>query len=239
MFAIHIIGKEHGLDLVRFVVAVEKFSEAPGQEHDQLRNLIRRNAKKSLAHTKQIAPSSQAPGADLRGRLQEEGLQVARQFFELIVHAHKLAGVFCGNLAEFLLRPLAVRPPRQHLAVGEGNLDRRITGHHLQSVVRKMKILNDLRPQHAGNVGRGRDPTSGRDLFGHAASAHNFAAFEDQSGQPPAGEICRRGQPVVPSANHNRVVDSLGSRCHLLNDQRSLISFRRHHTLPQHGEKLN
>ena len=100
------------------------------------------------------------------------------------------------------------------MTVGEGNLDRRITGNHAQSVVGQAQFGNHFRAQHAGNVRSGGHAAAGRDLFGHATSANNFPALEHQRGKSGARQVGRSSQSVVAGADYDRVVNVIrGLRC--------------------------
>src|SRR4029077_7525961 len=100
MLAIHIIGKEQGFHLLGLVIMIEKFAETTGQKRNQLRDFSLGNSVEALANTENIGPPAQRGGVNLRRWLQEEGLQISCQLFQLIIDLHKPLGVLCGNLAE-------------------------------------------------------------------------------------------------------------------------------------------
>ena len=137
MLAINVVGKEHGLHFFGLVIVIEKFAQASGQEGNQLRDFVTRNPAEFFSHAKQVGPAAHASGVDLRRRLHEKRLQVARQFFQLVVDLDKSFRILGGNLFEFRFRPFAVGPPGDDVSIGEGNLNRGIAGHHAQSVFRR------------------------------------------------------------------------------------------------------
>ena len=85
--------------------------------------------------------------------------------------------------------PLAVAPPGQHRAVGRDRLERWLRGDHAQTLLVQLEVADDLGPQHARHVGRGRDTAAGRrgriDLLGHAAAAQHVATLEHEGTQGP------------------------------------------------------
>src|SRR5258708_39550560 len=93
MFAIHIVGKEHGLDFFGLVIVIEKFAKASSQEGNELRDFLAGNATKFFAYTEQVGPAAHAFGVDLRRRFHEEWLEVARQLFELVVYLDESFGI--------------------------------------------------------------------------------------------------------------------------------------------------
>ena len=98
-----------------------------------------------------------------------------------------------------------VGPVGQHLAAVQGHLQGRLARHHAQPVPAQVQRPDNLGPQHAGDVGGGRGPAAGRDLLGHAAAADHVPRLDDQRGQAGPGQQRRRGQPVVPGADHDDV----------------------------------
>ena len=110
MLAINVVGQKHGLHLLGFVIVVEKLAQAAGEKRNQLRDFCAGNSAKTLAHAKQIGPSAQACGIDLRRRLQKEGLQIARQLLQLVVHLGKALRVLDGNACGTPPAPAVGRP---------------------------------------------------------------------------------------------------------------------------------
>ncbi len=91
MLAVDIVGQKHRLHFLRFVIVIEKFSQASGKKRNQLRNLSTRNSAKPFASAKQIAPAPQGRRINLRRRLHKKRLQIPRQLFQLIVHLEQTA----------------------------------------------------------------------------------------------------------------------------------------------------
>ena len=177
MFAVDVVRKEHRLYLFGFIILIEKFTQAAGQKRNKLRDFCAGDAPKPLAGAKQIAPSFQARRVDLRRRLHKKRLQVSRQLFQLIVDLHESRCIFGGYLGEFLPRPFTIGPPRNDVAVGKGNLNRRITGNHPQAVIGQPEFRNHLRPKHARDIRSRGDATPRRDLLRHATTPDNVAAL--------------------------------------------------------------
>src|SRR6476661_2892917 len=86
MFAIHVVGKKHGLDLFGLVIVIEKFTETSGEKGNELRDFLAGDAAEFSSHPKQVRPAAHTAGVDFRRRFHEERLQVARQFLELVVY---------------------------------------------------------------------------------------------------------------------------------------------------------
>ena len=141
----------------------------------------------------------------------KEWLQISRQFFQLIVNDHKTRCIFRGDLPELRFCPIPIGPPRNHVSIREGNLNRGIAGDHPQAVIGEMQLCDHLGPQHARNIRSARNPAAGRDFFGHATSANNLASLQHQHGQPAARQIRSRSQPVVAATDHDCVVDGVGT----------------------------
>ena len=206
MLAIHIVGKEHGLDLFGFVVVIEKFAEASGQKGNKLRHFVAGDAAKFLAHAKKIAPAAHGPGIDFRRRLHEEGLQVAREFFQPIIDFDESVRIFRGNLFKFSPGSFAIGPPGNDMAIRKRHLDGGIARNHAQSIIAKAQIRNHFRTQHAGDIRCGGHAAAGSDLFGDATAADDFPPFKHESGEPGAGKISGRGETIVTTADDDRVV---------------------------------
>ena len=206
VLAVHVVGQEQCLDRVRLVVAFQKFTQAAGEERNQLGDLATGNSTKTLTHPQQIRPTLNAAGTDLRRRLQKKRLQVASQLLKPVIHADKCFGVSWGELAELCHGPVPVRPPGHHSPVGEGNLDRRIAGHHAQPMFRQIEVFDHLRPQHAGNIRSGRRAATGGNLFGYATPADNFPALQDQRAEPGSGQIGCGCEPIVTATYHDGVI---------------------------------
>src|SRR5579872_4494740 len=178
---------------------------------------------KTFSETKQIRPTSETARIDLGWRLEEKWLQIARQFLEAIVHPDESLGVFDRELGESRFRALALGPPRDDLAVGKRNLNRRVAWNHAQAVLSELQILNDFRPQHAGYVGSGGHAAAGCDFFRNAATADDLAALENESGKSSPSEISRSRQAVMAATDNNRVVGFWRGRRHEAIDLQSEV----------------
>ena len=182
MFAVHVVGEEKSFHFFRFVIAVEKITQAPGEERNQLRDFRTRDFPKALADLKQAAPAIQRLRIRLGRWLQKKWLQIAGEFLEPVVNADKRLRILRRDFSQLRDHAVPVGPPRNELPVGKGNLQRGITRHHAQAVLAKLQVANDLGPQHARDIRSGRGPASRGDFLGYAAAAHDVAALEHQRG---------------------------------------------------------
>ena len=110
MFAIDIVGQEHGLDLFGFVVVIEELAKTSGEEGNQPRHFVARDAAEFLADAKKIGPAAHGSRIKFGRRLHEEGLQVTRQFFELVIHFDESFRVLGGNFFELRFSAFAIGP---------------------------------------------------------------------------------------------------------------------------------
>ncbi len=100
------------------------------------------------------------------------------------------------------------------MPVGERDLERGIAGDHAESVIGEMKVADNFRAKHAGDVGSGGGAAARSDFFGDTASTDGVAAFEDESGVSGACEIGGSSQAVVASADHDGVVNRVWTAGH-------------------------
>lgn len=161
---------------------------------------------KAFTHSEQVAPAFQSRGVELRRRLEKEWLQIASQFLQLLIDPDESFRIFLGYFRKLLLRSIAVGPPGDHLPIGKGNLDRRITGDHPQAIIGEPQLGNDFRPQHASDVRRSRGAAAGSDFFRDATSAHDVSALKYQGGEPGTREVGSRCESIVTGTDHNGVV---------------------------------
>jgi hypothetical protein len=192
MLAVNVVRQEHRLHLFRFIVVIEKLAEASGEKGNQLRNLRAGDPAEAFPCAKQIAPAVDRRSIDLRRRLHKKRLQIAREFFKLVIDLDKSLCVLRRDLAELCLRTLAVSPPWHHVPIREGNLNRRIAWDHAQTIICQPQLCNHFGPQHARDIRSGRNPASGSNLFGHATSANDFAPLEYKGGKAGPRQICSR-----------------------------------------------
>ena len=195
-------------------MAVEKIAEASGEERNQLRGFFALHSAKSFSDAQEFEPALGAVERRIRRRLQEKRLQIARQFFQLVVHAHEGFRVARRKFAKFRDGAVAIGPPRHHLPIRKRNQQAGIAGHHAQPVRGEIEIANNRGAQHAGDIRSGGSAAARRDFFGDAAAAHNFAAFQNERGKSGARKISGGRQAVVARADDNRII-GLALRRHL------------------------
>ncbi len=212
MLAVNVVRQEHRFHLFGFVIVIEKLSQTPGKKRNQLRNLRARNPAKAFAHAKQVAPAAHRRRINLRRRLHKKRLQITRQLLQLIVDLDKPRRILRGYLSKLRFRPFTIHPPRNHLSIGEGNLNCRIARNHAQPMIGQAEFRNHLRPQHAGNIRSSRHPAARSNLLRHATSADNFTPLQHQRGKSAACQIRGRSQSVVAAADDDRVINKARSR---------------------------
>ena len=177
-----------------------------------MRYLVIGDAPKPLSHTEQVRPPADPVRVDFRRSLKKKWLQIARQLFQLVIDTDKCLSVLCRNLAEFVFRPLTIRPPRNHLSIRKRNLNCRIAGNHPQPKFTQPQIGDHLRPQHACNVGSSRGAAARKDFFRDATTADNFPPLQHQRREAGSRQISGGRQSVVAASDHDRVVDFLRRR---------------------------
>jgi hypothetical protein len=114
-------------------MAIEKFSEASGQEGNELADFIRGDGSKTLANAQKFKQAHYAGRTDLGWRLQKKGLQVVGKFFQLIVYTEKRLGVTLRIFLDFFSSAARVRPPSNDLSVMKGNLQKWVARYHAQT----------------------------------------------------------------------------------------------------------
>ena len=216
MFAIQAVGQDQALQFVGLETAVEELAQRAGQKAHQAADVVARHTAKPPPGFPQLADLAHAAGMQIGRRLEEEGLQVGCEAFQLVLGFKEARHVTRRNTLEFGSHPRLVAPPGNHVAVVEGGLHARIAGDHLQPVSAQFEILDDRRPQHACDV-RGRGNATSRsefgvDFFGHGTSADNVPALEHQYFFPGFREIRGRGQSVVAGADDDDIVLHVGIR---------------------------
>src|ERR1700752_1220553 len=103
MLAVKLFGNEHRLDRVRFVVAIQKLTQAPGEKRHQLGNFAVRDIPEPATQSKKLADARNTLRTDLRRWFQKEWLQVARAFSA----DHRLAQTLwhpCASTSQILRR---------------------------------------------------------------------------------------------------------------------------------------
>ena len=118
------------------------------------------------------------------------------------------------NLAISRARQLRVRPQGERAAVGQRREGRRAAREHLEAVVAQAQVADDLLAEEAVDVGRGRDLEAREGLLGHAGAAHQIPPLQHEHAQPGARQVARGDEPVVPRADHDRVVPAPATRGH-------------------------
>ena len=213
VLAVDVVGKDQGLDLLRFVVAVEEVTEAAGQERDHLGNLKAADAPEAARGPEQLAQAFDAAGPGIRGGLQEERLQVAGQAFQLGVDAYPRLRVLRGDPFDLRHHALALGPPGHDGPVQERHLEIGVAGHHAQAVRSEVEVADHLGPEHARDVGRRGRAAAGGDLLGDAAAAHDLAPLDHEGAEARKGEIGGRGEAVVSGTHHHGVVGAPRHPC--------------------------
>ena len=102
-------------------MAIEKIAEASSEERNQLRGFIALHAAESFPDAHKFQPARGTAACGIGRRLQEKRLQITRQFFQLVVHAHESVCVARRKFAELTDSASAVRPPRHHLPIWKRN----------------------------------------------------------------------------------------------------------------------
>ena len=82
----------------------------------------------------------------------------------------------------------------------------RVERHRAVAEVFEPQVLDHLRLKHRDDVGGARDAAAGPEFLGHAGAAEDVAALQHQHPLPRFGEVRRRGQPVMATADDDRVV---------------------------------
>src|SRR5271154_886931 len=98
MLPVHIICEKHRLDFFGFIMAIEEIAEAAGKERNELPNFLSRHPAKTVPDAQKFPPTLRTAKRRIGRRLEKERLQIAREFFQLIVHAHKGFSVAWRNL---------------------------------------------------------------------------------------------------------------------------------------------
>src|SRR5882757_9712058 len=140
MLARHIICEEHRLDFLGFVMPIEKIAQAGSKKRNKLPDLFRRHPPKTIPDAQQFPPTFSPAKRWIRRRLQKKRLQIAREFFQLIIYAQERSRISWRNLAKFLHGAFAIRPPGHHMPIRKRNNERRVARNHPQSVRRKIEI---------------------------------------------------------------------------------------------------
>jgi hypothetical protein len=81
-----------------------------------------------------------------------------------------------------------------------------------QAALRQTHVAPDRVAQHREHVGAGRRAEPGRELLGVACSAHERAPLEHERTQARPGEVERRDEAVVATADDDRL-SRLGHDC--------------------------
>ena len=203
---VDVVGEHQRLHLLRLVVPIEEVAQAAGQEGDHLRDLVARDAPEARAHTKGLEESRKARGVDVGRRLQEERLEVAGELLEALIDPRESLCVARALARQLRERALPVRPPGHDVAVGERYLQRGIAGHHAETACSETQVSDDLRTEHARNVGSGGGAAPGRHLLRDAAAAQDVAPLEEPDAKATPREIGGGGESVVAPAHHDCVV---------------------------------
>ena len=75
-----------------------------------------------------------------------------------------------------------------------------------EPVLRQLELVHDLRPQQREGIREGGEPEPGTQLLGDGSSADHLALLQDQGAQAATGQVGAVDQPVVATADDDRVV---------------------------------
>src|SRR6266550_120807 len=135
---------------------IEKLTQAAGKERNKFSDFSLRYAAETLADSKEVLPSRNAPCINLRRRFQEEGLKIACESLQLIIDPDEGLRILGGMFAKFGHCPISFCPPGHNASFGKRDLNCRIARHHAQPVLREPQVTDYLGPQHARDVRCGR-----------------------------------------------------------------------------------
>ncbi len=76
----------------------------------------------------------------------------------------------------------------------------------LEPVLYQLQLLDDLRSQLTQGVGERRELEAGMQLFGYGGTTDGAVALDDQRVEPGLGQIGAVDEPVVTTADHDRVI---------------------------------
>eukprot|EP00053_Salpingoeca_punica_P005848 m.56912 g.56912 ORF g.56912 m.56912 type:complete len:677 (+) comp13422_c0_seq2:93-2123(+) len=82
----------------------------------------------------------------------------------------------------------------------------------LEAVADELEVLDDLRPQQAGQVRGARELEAGHHLLGHRRAAEHVPPLQHKDVQAGLGHVCRRDERVVAAANDDDVAVFLRRR---------------------------
>src|ERR1700730_8185340 len=206
MFAVDIVGKEEGFDFVAFEIAVQKFSETPGEKRDQFADFVAGYRPESFGNPEQFRETFQALTSNFWGWFEKKWLQIAGQLLELRLNAEEGDGIPLGKLGDLRRRLLFVQPPAEHASAGHGYLHGWVAGDHAKSVGAEIQIASDPREQHTGDVRGGRGPAPRRNFFGDATPTKDFPPLENKGGETCRTKISSCGEATVAATDDNGVV---------------------------------
>src|SRR5262245_59577215 len=85
VLAVEAVRQHQRLQVCRAERAIEEFAEAAGRECDEVRDLAPFHSTKLQAEAQQFAKARESTALQVRRRLHEQRLEVARQFAEMNV----------------------------------------------------------------------------------------------------------------------------------------------------------
>ena len=212
----HVRRRVHPVDVVREVhpphpigleVSLDELAERPGREPDEVGQLVAADRAEPPPRAAAFADLRPPARVEVRRLLEEERLEVAGERMEPSVHAVERRRVGRRDAGrELLHRPLVIRPPRHHAAVLEHGLEPGLARDHPETAALEPQVADHLGPEHRRDVRGRRRATTGRDLLRDAGTPDDVPPLQHDRPQSRAGEVERRGQPVVSAADHDRVV---------------------------------
>ena len=115
-------------------------------------------------------------------------------------------GVVLGESRDARHRLLRIAVEEQMPSVRERDEDLGLPQPVGQAVALELQISNDLRPEHPEDLGRPRDPEPRDDLIRDACATHALAPLEHGDRDTALRQVGRGDQPIVSSADDNRLV---------------------------------
>ena len=184
VLAIEAVRQDQALQLVRLKSLIEKVAECSGQEAHESCNLFALYAAKLFVQSPRLRKFFRALRVQVGRGFEKERLQISGELLELIFSIKEGVDVVRCNARQFGAHFIFIRPPADHIAVIECGLHARVASDHLEAVGAKLEVLDDRRPQHAGDVRRRRNPAArcelGVDFLGDGTAANDITTFEHQ-----------------------------------------------------------
>ncbi len=163
---------------------------------------------------------------DVRRDLVEERLDDLEDLADVVLEGVVGVGVVlrvAGDLADVLAPVLA---EEEIVAVLHRGESRRHQEWH-EAVLRQLEVVDDVRPEEAQGVRKGREPEARPELLGDGRPADDVAPLEDERPQAGLGEVGPVDEAVVTTADDDRVVASVARRGRLRSGRLRRFRLRR------------